>query len=579
MKIQPIKILSGILVITGMFFTSCNDLLGPDNDNHSTTERLYKDGAFAEGVMINGYTGFLNDYALDEVATDDAVTNVKAHAYQRMATGEWSAIFNPISVWNSAYQKLYYLNYFLSIVNDVDYAWEDKASSSDVRDSLFKVRYTGEAKALRAWYNFELLKKHGGVASDGTPKGFIILKKALNRFDDYELPRNSYDECVQFILDDLNDAIALLPNVYVDKTGTTGDIVAWNKVFGNTLSKNANRINGRFVKALKSRFTLYIASQSIYSATAKWDSAAVAAAQLLRTSSGGINGVAGLSSTGVNFWKNSADADIIFRRDYGANTNTREIANFPPSRFGEGQTNPSQNLVDAFPMANGYPITNPLSLYKPATPYVGRDPRLKAYIVYSGSNALGAFVNTNVEDLKDGLNQTVTSTRTGYYLSKLLIPTVNLTPTVMSTARHFYTIFRYTEMFLNYAEAANEAWGPTGDPKAYGFTPKTIIAKIRTRGGIAAADPYLASITSKEDMRELIRNERRIELCFEGFRFWDMRRWNLALNEPVKGMSIAGGVYSVINVEDRVYKPYMQYGPIPYQEILKDNLILQNNGW
>ena len=578
MKIQPIKILSGILVITGMFFTSCNDLLGPDNDNHSTTDRLYKDGAFAEGVMINGYTGFLNNYALDEVATDDAVTNIKANSYQRMATGEWSAIFNPISVWNSAYQKLYYLNYFLSIVNDVDYAWEDKASSSKVRDSLFRVRYTGEAKALRAWYNFDLLKNHGGVAADGSAKGFVILNKALNRFDDYKLPRNSYDECVKFILDDLNDAIALLPNTYVDRT--TGDIVAWNKVFGSggSANKNANRIDGRFVKALKSRVTLYIASQSIYTAPAKWDSAAVAAAQLLRTSSGGINGITGLSSTGVNFWKNYADADILFRRDY-ANANTREVANFPPSRFGSGQTNPSQNLVDAFPMANGYPITHSLSLYKPATPYVGRDPRLKAYILYSGSNALGAVVNTNVEDLKDGLNQTVNSTRTGYYLCKLLQSGVNLTPTVMSTARNFYTIFRYTEMFLNYAEAANEAWGPTGDPKGYGFDAKKIMAAIRKRGGIAAADPYLASITSTADMRELIRNERRIELCFEGFRFWDMRRWGLNLNETVKGMSIAGGVYSIINVEDRLYKPFMQYGPIPYQETLKDNLILQNTGW
>ena len=149
----------------------------------------------------------------------------------------------------------------------------------------------------------------------------------------------------------------------------------------------------------------------------------------------------------------------------------------------------------------------------------------------------------------------------------------------MSTARHFYTMFRYTEIFLNYAEAANEAWGPDLDPMGYGFTPRTIIAAIRKRGGIPAADPYLASITTQADMRELIRNERRIELCFEGFRFWDIRRWNLNLDETVKGISIAGGVPSIIDVEGRLYQPFMKYGPIPYQETLKSNLTLQNEGW
>lgn len=559
-----------------MFLISCKDTFAPDNDNHSKSDRLLTDPAFAEGILINGYTGLGNAYALDETATDDAVTNVKANAYQRMATGEWSAMFNPISVWTTAYQKIWYLNYYLSIVNKIDFAWEDKGSPAAVRDTLFKKRFTGEAKVLRAWYNFKLLQNHGGIATDGNPKGFVILKNALTRFDDYNLPRNSYDECVKFILEDIQSAISLLPNVYADITGD----VAYNKVFGNsgTPPKNANRVDGRFAKALKSRVMLYVASQSIYTATAKWDSAAVASAALLRTVSGGINGIAGMSATGVNFWKNSADAEIIFRNDYTA-VNTREVANFPPSRFGAGQTNPSQNLVDAFPMANGYPITNALGLYNAAAPYAGRDPRLKAYIIYSGSNILTPVINTNVEDLKDGLNQTVTSTRTGYYLSKLLLPTINLTPPVPSTGRNYYTIFRYTEMFLNYAEAANEAWGPTGDPKGYGFTAKTIIGAIRKRAGIAVADPYLAGITTQSEMRDLIRNERRIELCFEGFRFWDMRRWNLNLAETVRGMKIAGGTYSIINVEDRLYKPYMQYGPIPYQETLKSNLTIQNNGW
>jgi hypothetical protein len=574
MKMQLRKILTSVLILTGLLATSCEKVLGPDNDNHSTTDRLYTDPAFAEGLLLNGYTGWANNYGLDEIATDDAVTNIKGSQLQRMATGEWSALFTPVSVWSTAYQKIYYLNYFLSIVDDVDFAWDDRTSSADARDQLFKQRYTGEAKVLRAWYNFELLKNHGGIGEDGKPYGFIILKSVPDRNADFHRPRNSYEECVNFIMEDLNDGISLLPNKYGDKAGDP----VYNIVFGNNSNKNLNRIDGRFAKALKSRVALYVASQSIYNASAKWDSAAVASARLLRTSGGGINGLAGMSTTGKNFWQTYNDAEIIFRRDY-FNSNSREVSNFPPSRFGNGQTNPSQNLVDAFPMANGYPINHPSANYNPQDPYAGRDPRLKLYIVYNGNDLNGTKVYTTLQDAKDGLNQTVNSSRTGYYLKKLLQPNVNLTPTVMSTQRNFYTLFRYTEIFLNYAEAANEAWGPDADPNGYGFTPRTIIAKIRTRAGIPAADPYLASITDQAGMRELIRNERRLELCFEGFRFWDMRRWELDLNDPVKGILIDNGAYTVIDVEQRAYQPHMKYGPIPYQEVLKNNLTVQNQGW
>ena len=80
-------------------------------------------------------------------------------------------------------------------------------------------------------------------------------------------------------------------------------------------------------------------------------------------------------------------------------------------------------------------------------------------------------------------------------------------------------------------------------------------------------------------MRELIRNERRLELCFEGFRFWDLRRWKADLNETVKGMKIEAGKYSVVDVEKRDYKDYMFWGPIPYSETLKFDQLIQNKGW
>ena len=88
----------------------------------------------------------------------------------------------------------------------------------------------------------------------------------------------------------------------------------------------------------------------------------------------------------------------------------------------------------------------------------------------------------------------------------------------------------------------------------------------------------MASITTKEDMRKLIRNERRFELSFEGFRFWDLRRWKETLTEQVKGVIITNNVFSIQNVENRQYSDYMYYGPLPLTEVLKANL-QQNKGW
>jgi starch-binding outer membrane protein, SusD/RagB family len=562
------KIIAAAFVLSGCILSSCKKDFQPDKDNHSVESRLLKDPAFAEGLLLNAYAALPNAYSLEETATDDAATNDKASSFLRMATGEWTSQFNPLTIWDHAYRQIYYLNHFLSIAHQVTYSWDERLAPTKERNQMFAERFTGEASALRAWYYFELLQRHGGIAEDGTPRGFVIVKNVISRDSDWNLPRDTYDECVKFILADIDTAVKYLPNVYANQ----GTDVNHNLVFG---AQNKNRVTALFAKALKSRVLLHVASQPFVNDAAKWEKAANAAAALV-TYHGGVNG---LSSTGVNFWRNLNDKEILFRRDFQT-INSWEVANFPPSLFGNGQTNPSQNLVDAFPMANGYPITAAQASYNLANPYASRDPRLKAYILYNGNDLNGKVVNTNMESPKDGLNQTIQSTRTGYYLKKLLVPTVNLNPNTMSTQQHFYTLFRYTEQYLIYAEAANEAWGPTADPNGHGFTATQLIGAIRKRGGITQPDNYLATVsTSQDDMRQLIRNERRIELSFEGFRFWDLRRWNLSMTEPVKGMSIANGQHAVINVEDRLYQPHMKFGPIPYQETLKASKVIQNSGW
>lgn len=182
----------------------------------------------------------------------------------------------------------------------------------------------------------------------------------------------------------------------------------------------------------------------------------------------------------------------------------------------------------------------------------------------------------------DALNKlTGSSTRTGYYLRKLLRQDISLDPNGTTEEYHYTPRIRYTEMFLLYAEAANEAWGPTGSG-SHGYSAYDVIKAIRQRAGIGLenGDAYLESVKGDKDkMRELIRNERRIELSFEGHRFWDLRRWKADLNETTKGMSISDNSFNVIDVESRHYKDYMFYGPIPYSEVLKFSELSQNKGW
>ena len=159
---------------------------------------------------------------------------------------------------------------------------------------------------------------------------------------------------------------------------------------------------------------------------------------------------------------------------------------------------------------------------------------------------------------------------------------MNLNPS--TGKKHFGARIRYTEIFLAYAEAANEAAGPKTAVGGANYTAYDVIKAIRQRAGVGGKDdPYLEECAKSQDaMRELIRNERRLELCFEGFRFWDLRRWKVdlsKLNETVKGMEVKNNVYKVVDVETRNYKDYMYYGPIPYSETLKFDALIQNQGW
>lgn len=596
MKTKNIKILL-VSAVALASFSSCDEMFEPALENNLGIDYMTKDASYAEGVLGNGYTRIpCRDFPFSEVATDDAVSNDAGNSYRRLTAGAWTSDNNPAERWRDCRSAIMYLNLFLSKADQVHWA-DDKIASQ-----MYCNREKGEAYGLRAMYMYYLLQAHGGYDEQGNLLGVPIVTEPENSASNFNVPRNTFADCMKAIYDDCAKALELLPAKYTDITSEAqipeackslgADVSRYNRVFG---VKFNGRMDGSIVEAFRSKAALLAASPA-YSDQSGTDyqQAADYAAQVLDR----IGGVSGMDPTGWTWYcnkneieglQNGSNPKEVLWRGEKSQSNTLESDNYPPSLYGKGRINPTQNFVDAFPAANGYPITDDKSKFNAATPYEGRDPRLAAYVVVNGSKVgvNNSVINTAADGTtKDALDkETGSSTRTGYYLRKLLRQDINLDPANKSQQYHYTPRIRFTEIFLNYAEAANEAFGPKGKG-SHAYSAYDVIKAIRHRAGVGGTDDgYLEECAqSKEKMRELIRNERRIELCFEGFRFWDLRRWKADITSPATGMKITAGtgttyVYTPIEVEARSFKDYMLYGPIPYSETLKFSELKQNKGW
>lgn len=581
-----------LIVAAAFMLNSCDDLFEPAKENFKDVEQMHDDAAYAQGFLLRAYGNIPGYYNNSEYATDDAVINQKNDAFLTMATGGWtSRLWTSIDEWSRSFGAIQYLNLFLENVDQVKWA-EDSEKAQ-----LLARRTKGEAYGLRGMFYYYLLRAHAGYSENGELLGVPRITEYLTVNSELNLPRASFQACVEQINSDLAKAEELLPLEYLDVSqvpadyqSITQDVGKYNNVVG---AKFSQLFNGLIARAYRARTALLAASPAFQdgSNTVTWADAANAAAAVINYN-GGIGGIA---EDGVEYYS-AAIADnikggvnpkeIVWRQNVGSE-NTQESSNFPPSLNGNGNMNPSQNLVDAFPMANGYPITDiPNSQYNEKSPYTGRDPRLAKYIIYNGSKAgvsntlIYTGRNSGTDDGIDVKEQR--STRTGYYMRKRLRMDVNCAIGSTTTQPHYNPRIRYTEMYLTYAEAANEAWGPKGD-NGNGYSAYDVIKAIRKRAGVGGgSDPYLEKCAnSKDEMRKLIRNERRLELCFEGFRFWDLRRWKENLNEPVYGIDWGkdGNSFDKFVVEKRDYDDYMYYCPIPNSEILKFDNLVQNKGW
>ena len=585
---------------------SCQDMFEPADENNRQEDAMYEESKYAAGLLMYGYSRLPYSTSTEtDVATDDAVTNNTNSNFLNMATGTWSSERDPMSKWNSCKDGIQYVNKFLTIVDKVK--WAPSAAS---KQQMFIDRQKGEAYGLRALFYYNLLQAHGGYADDDILYGVPLLTEPEDGSSDFNQPRALFSDCVKLCFADCDSAMKYLPMDYIDVTSEEipakykalgAETTGYNLVFG---TRSRGLMSGKIAEAIKAQVALLAASPAFRDQSDVTSAeAAVLCANVLKR----IGGLEGFDETGNIWYKNktklepsaSEMPEILWRADRSKDA-SQERENFPPTLYGKGRVNPSQNLVDAFPMRNGRPITDPKSGYDPKNPYANRDLRLDDNILYNGMTfrktviITGTYPNENDESL-DNINYGNTSTRTGYYLKKLLRDDVSPLQSSLVEQQHIYPRIRYTEIFLAYAEAANDAWGPKADPTGVGFTAYDVIKAIRGRAGLGTdeyglplpdGDAYLEECASDQaKMTNLIRNERRIELCFENKRFWDLRRWKMPLDETVKGVMIDRNdegelSYTIIDVEERKYdNSYQWYGPIPKGEVLRWSNLKQNKGW
>lgn len=588
-----------------LMFSSCDDMFEPAKENTRQLETLIQESDYVHGLLLYAYNRLpYVTVTTTDVATDDAVTNVEGDVYKKMAQGTWRSDNNPMTQWDACKDGIQYANLFLKYVDQVN--WAQSAKS---KQQMFIDRMTGEALGLRAIFYYHLLQAHAGYANDGVLYGVPLLTEPEDGSSDYNQPRASFEAVARQIFADCDKAASLLPDQYKDihdvdeitknkqKYIDLGvQMAGYNLVFGD-MAKNL--VSGKVAQAIKAQTALLAISPAYRSQSGiSADEAAKICAEVLKdvefdeAGNHWYNDVNNLASS------TSYMPEVLWRGNWDKASCAQETDNFPPSLNGHGKINPTQNLVEAFPMANGFPITDSRSGYDPKFPYANRDPRLDDDIIYDGSTFKYTTIISGSYggiDNPDYINNSGSEhSLTGYYMKKLLREDAGPTSqsSTGSNQPHIFPRIRYTELFLAYAEAANEAWGPNSDGGTGVGSAKEIIKKIRQRGGIGKddngdyqGDPYLDECAGdKAKMTQLIRNERRIELCFENKRFWDLRRWEMPLDETAKGMQVdmdgAGNLtYTVVNVEPRQFESYQNFGPLPLTEVTQWSNLKQNKGW
>lgn len=542
-------------------------------------------------AMPNGHNRIGGDYL--DAASDDAVSSaISENDIQRLAAGQYTAssrvgagsdIPNRITGnmdWGGYYTAI---RQSITFVNHIDEVPLMLTFKNNAGETIPMTRaWKAEARFLKALFYFELVKRYGGVP-------ILNDDRTAELNDDLELPRNTFEYCINYIVSELDAIKDSLRTVPLENPAADGHVVTQGTAM-----------------ALKSRVLLYAASPlynerpiengneltgyAHYDAE-RWKTAADAARafideynpQIYALNTNSINGFVHLF---LNDYAGTNNPEIIFFRQGSRNTEIEKNngpIGFSGTNQSNGRTSPTQNLVDAFPMKDGKAINDPTSkyTYDPYSQqmYENRDPRLNFTVLHNGSR----WLQTDLETFLRGVNnpaQSAQTTKTSYYLRKFMGQFDEVKD--YSEQLHVWIMFRYAEILLNFAEAQNEYAGAS--PEVY----DAIIA-LRKRAGIEAGNEQrygLKAGMTKAEMRQTIQNERRIEMAFEEQRYWDIRRWRSAeelFAAPLYGLTItknAGSLnFSRTPVVAYSFEKKRYFYPIPYSEVIKNKNMIQNPEW
>lgn len=534
-------------IISISFAISCNKLeLKPldklsetDTWNDPTLVRLYVNATY--NVLQHGFQSDLLAAASDEAYNIHGYGNFQVVQRGELSPDNVTSLSDKINYFNFAYSNIRNINIFFSRI--------DQVPSEDA----FKTEIKGEMKFLRAYLYANLIWRYGDVP---------LIKDVFELNGDFTVSMTPYQECVNFIVQELDDAASVLP------PDQPGDM------------KGAASANA--CKALKSRVLLYAASalNNPNHDNAKWQAAADAAADLLNA------GYELQSSYQDVFLQDNKE--VIFARFFTqANNSEFTIQQGRNGSDGWGSQNPSQNMVNAYEMAatgklpyleqpDGSLTLNTGSGYDPNDPYTGRDPRFNASIIHDGTIWAGRETESyhGGADSPEGISGWNASL-TSYFMKKFVVENIPPSGSTVNPTNP-WIFFRFAEILLNYAEAKFELGD---DPTA-----REYLNRVRSRPGV-----NMPAVTeSGEELRKRIQNERRVELAFEEHRFFDVRRWNIAgetESKPVLGMNIqrAGNgtkTYSIVKVIDRKFFDQQYLMPFPRSEVDKSQgSLIQNEGY
>lgn len=566
---KRIKFLS-LFVASLLFVTfGCEKALEIEAADAFTEDFVYSDPDQVERLVFTAYNS-TESWGLNKFVWWSRRFNIEAGSYEAKFNFRDIDQFRLRAGWNPSNVGVLedkwrdYWDYVRDIVLFLDQIDGSEAMQKDPdRINVLKA----EMKFLRANIYTKLIKYYGGVP---------IFETAVGLDDNFDIPRNSYEECVDFIVKELNEAAAVLPETRPDNEYGRATKLAALAVKSRTLLYAASILHD---PSTEPSGPLYD-----YAKSTKWQDAADAAKAVIDL----VGARDLIQVSNVTDYQNlflAPNQDIFFARPYGSSlydfgTDVNSLPNQTQAPSGYGGwalSSPTHNFALDFNMADG--TTTDEGGYDPVNPNANREMRYYANLNFNGAQYRGRDVqyylseDVNVFphglDSSEGLGNTLHSSKTGYNIRKFQDESVGLTD--VSPDRPFI-LYRLAEIYLNYAEAQYHL----GDEAIA----REFVNKVSTR----ALQPEITA--TGEDLLEAIKRERRIELAFEGHSFFDERRW---MNEDHLGIDVLGLKWTKAMDGEVVPEEYVvvtrpwfdrqYYLPIPQSEVEKAPSLEQNAGY